>query len=141
MAKNKKSKKEEAVVTEVPTVEDVVQETLAQSEAIIEAAQPMASLMVIEPGLKIGGITKENYKANLARANELKERLVNHLEETGGFPSHRYIQKIWGYNISLKAIIRHKTRILQAQNIDPEYVKTTDQLPRSKKTQTTEVPA
>jgi len=140
-SKSKKAKVQEVVVDQAS--EQVVQETLAMSEAIIEAAAPVVVAkeeivqVQVENGEKIGGITKANYKANLARANELKGRLIVHLSETGGFPSHRFIQKTWGYNISLKAIIRHKSKIAKAQGL--EKIATTDSLPRPKKVAKAEV--
>ena len=83
---------------------------------------------------KVTGITKSNYKANLARADELKQQLTDHFQDTGGFPSHRYIQQTMGFNISTKAIIRHKRNILKALGKDPMVqVPTTSELPRAKK--------
>jgi len=142
MARNRK--KVEAVVEEqVPVMEAPVEVTqIEQPEVIAEAPveQPQEEIaqVTVNNDEKITGITKANYKANLARANELKSKLVAHLAETGGFPSHRFIQKTWGYNISLKAIIRHKNRITQAQGLT-DKVKTTDSLPRPKKAPKAEV--
>ena len=146
----RKSKKSEAVVEQIieqapieATPENIAAAVEAMDAIVAEAtieAQPEAATPVEEVAQvtvandeRITGITKANYKANLARANELKAKLISHLAETGGFPSHRFVQKTWGYNISLKAIIRHKDRILQAQNLDKSTIKTTDSLPRPKK--------
>ena len=81
---------------------------------------------------KVAGICKANYQANLRRAKELKEKLTECLERTGGFPSHRYIISTWGINISLKAIIRHKKNLLRDLGREGEKVPTTVELPRKK---------
>jgi len=114
--------------------------TKAYREAAAQEAEaepePTAEVEVIEVdrGEKVKGITKANYKANMARAGELKHMLLEHFQSTQGFPSHRFIQQTWGFNISLKAIIRHKRKVLESLGLDPmSKVPTTTQLPRPKK--------
>jgi len=81
---------------------------------------------------KVKGICKANYQGNLRRAKELKAKLTECLDRTGGFPSHRYIINSWGFNMSLKAIIRHKKNLLRDIGREGEKVPTTIELSRKK---------
>jgi len=74
--------------------------------AVAEAAPTAA--VAVEAGEKINKVTEANYAANMARAQALKAKLRAHVDSTGGFPSHKTIQMDWGFNISLKALCRHK---------------------------------
>lgn len=86
----------------------------------------------MKKGEKVGAITKENYKDVVARATEVRERLKEHYQEKGGFPSLRYVIENWGFQMSLKAMWRHRNAVMKELGIE-SVGKPTDQLPRPKK--------
>jgi len=78
-----------------------------ETAPVVAEAAPAAAVAV-DAGEKINKVTEANYAANMARAQALKAKLRAHVDSTGGFPSHKTIQVDWGFNISLKALCRHK---------------------------------
>jgi len=89
-------------------------------------------IVAVKKDDKVEGITKDNYEKVVDRAEHLRERLTKHYNEHKGFPSLRYIIESWGFNISLKALCRHRKKVMEVLGVKT-LGKPTNVLPRPKK--------
>jgi len=87
----------------------------------------------MDNGTRVNAITAENYQDVVNRATEVRERMKKHYEETGGFPSLRYVIETWGFQMSLKAMWRHRNTVMKELGISSPG-RPTDQLPRRQRT-------
>jgi len=62
---------------------------------------------------KVDSITKENYQTVVERAVALRQQFREHYEEYSGFPSLSHVINVWGFNMSLKALCRHRTQVMK----------------------------
>ncbi len=60
---------------------------------------------------KVTAITKENYREVVGRADAVKEKMKAYYREHGNFPSLNYMYEKWGFNMSLKALWRHRESV------------------------------